>query len=152
MARKSWLSWLLVFWLGRPWNAGLYFSVARKATLLWPGLPQNPGLERVYQAFPHFPGKPGLAGLVMLLTALLMQGTLPPCLYKRRKNWWTKEPPTTHPPTNALDQRSLKLTVVKRRSMRNALVPARWSQNFPRENLIETIAETSVTRKKVGRR
>ena len=28
------------------------FSVAGKATLLWPGLPQNPGLDRAYQAFP----------------------------------------------------------------------------------------------------
>ena len=52
MARNSWLSRLLVFWPGRPWNAGLFFSVAGKATLLWPGLPQNPGLDRAYQAFP----------------------------------------------------------------------------------------------------
>ena len=34
--------------------------------------------------------------------------TLPPCLYKRRKAWWTKEPSTTHHPTDGLDQRSLK--------------------------------------------
>ena len=82
MARNSWLSRLLVFWPGRPWNAGLFFSVAGKATLLWPGLPQNPGLDRAYQAFPGHailasPAKtlaslawPGLAGLAMLLTSL----------------------------------------------------------------------------------
>ena len=86
MATNSWLSRLLVFWPGRPWNAGLFFSVAGKATLLWPGLPQNPGLDRAYQAFPGHaflasPAKilaslawPGLAGLGMLLTTLLMQG------------------------------------------------------------------------------
>ena len=28
------------------------FSVARKATILWPGVPQNPGLDQAYQAFP----------------------------------------------------------------------------------------------------
>ena len=66
------------------------FSVARKATLLWPGLPQNPGLDQAYQAFPGHaflasPAKtlaslawPGLAGLAMLLTALLMQGMIQP--------------------------------------------------------------------------
>ena len=52
MARNSWLSRVLVFWLGRPWKAAQFFSVARKATLLWPGLPQNPGLDRAYQALP----------------------------------------------------------------------------------------------------
>ena len=52
MATNSSLSRLLVFWPGRPWNAGLFFSVAGKATLLWPRLPQNPGLDRAYQAFP----------------------------------------------------------------------------------------------------
>ena len=57
-----------------------------KATLLWPGLPHNPGLDRAYQAFPGHaflatPAKTlaslawlGLAGLAMLLTALLMKG------------------------------------------------------------------------------
>lgn len=30
MGRNFWLSWLLVFWPGRPWNASLFFSVAEK--------------------------------------------------------------------------------------------------------------------------
>ena len=70
-------------------NAGLFFSVGGKATLLWPGLPQNPGLGRAYRVYQAFPGHaflaspaktlaslawPGLARLAMLLTALLMQG------------------------------------------------------------------------------
>ena len=53
MATNSGLSRLLVFWPGKPWNAGLFFSMAKKATLLWPGLPQNPGLDQAYQAFPR---------------------------------------------------------------------------------------------------
>ena len=36
------------------------------------------------------------------------------------------------------------LTAVKRSSMRNALVPGPGRGNFPREILIETIAETGV--------
>ena len=52
--------------------------------LLWPGLPQNPGLSLLGFSRPRFPGKPaktlaslawrGLAGLTMLLTILPMQG------------------------------------------------------------------------------
>ena len=55
------------------------FIVAGKATFQWPGLPQNP--DQAYQTFPGHAflaslAWPGLAGLAMLLTALLMQGKL----------------------------------------------------------------------------
>ena len=45
----------------------------------------------------------------------------------------------------------LRLTAVKRTSMRNALVPGPGRGNFPREILIETIAETGVKQNIVER-
>ena len=42
------------------------------------------------------------------------------------------------------------LTAVKRRSMRNALVPGRRPRNFPRQNLTETIAEPVLREKKLN--
>ena len=46
---------------------------------------------------------------------------------------------------------TLGLTAVKRKSMRNALVPGPGRGNFPREILIETIAETGVRQNIVER-
>ena len=43
------------------------------------------------------------------------------------------------------------LTAVKRKSMRNALVPGPGRGNFPREILIETIAENGVRQNIVER-
>ena len=66
MATKSWLFQLLVFWPGKTWNAGLFFSVAGKATLLWPGLPllktlALTGLTRLFQATLSWQAWPGQA-------------------------------------------------------------------------------------------
>ena len=63
MATKSWLFRLLVFWPRKTWNAGLFFSVAGKATLLWPGLPllktlALTGLTRLFQAMLPWQARP----------------------------------------------------------------------------------------------
>ena len=43
------------------------------------------------------------------------------------------------------------LTAVKRKSMRNALVPGRRPRKFPAQNLSETIAEPVSCEKKIER-
>ena len=51
------------FWPRKTWNAGLFFSVAGKATLLWPGLPllktlALTGLTRLFQATLSWQARP----------------------------------------------------------------------------------------------